>query len=194
MFTTVGASESIVYSFIFPSAKEPQTGLLTLLGNYINGVSTIPVFGLRFRPGNVAGMFGFAANSVNMAQGGVLRSTQIIQLSSNPFLILRSTLVLGEILQPIAGSGAVEHFGWIGYAWSWDVALSSKVLAHTGHTSYRFWLTDASADANLIDLNGLPITLVLVFYKHENLSQLQRQTILLQHLKQLSTNPHPIVL
>jgi hypothetical protein len=181
------------YTIAFPGPREPQTGRLTFAGSYPNR-SGEPSYGFRFGKGTIAVMFGFAANSTVMAVHGLLQSTAVIQLSSNPVLMLRSSLVTGQVLHPITGAGDVDDFGWISYNWTGDASLTSKTLAHTGQDTFRFWLTDASADSNLIDLNGLPITLVLIFYKHDDLSALQRQSLMLQHLEQLpGGNVNPLL-
>ncbi len=84
--------------------------------------------------------------------------------------MLRSNLVTGEVIHPITGAGQTDDFGWISYNWSGDASLTSKALAHTGQDTFRL---------------GLPLTLVLVFYKHDDLSSLQRQSLILQHMEQL---------
>ena len=181
---TLITSTHATYTIAFPGARESQTGKLVFVGSYTHAPGE-PSYGFRFGPGNIALMFGFPPKSTVMAVHGILTSTTIVQLSSNPVLMLRSTLVTGEIIHPITGAGDVDDFGWITFNWSGDASLTSKKLAHIGADTFRFWLTDASADSNLIDLNGLSITVVLVFYRHDDLSDLQRQSLMLQHLEQL---------
>ena len=187
MITSARAS----YTSAFPGAREPQTGRLTFAGSYTL-MPGEPAYGFRFGRGNIGPMFGFSPGTAVMAEHGILQSTSVIQLSSNPVLMLRSNLVSGEVIHPITGAGDVDDFGWISYTWSGDASLTSKVLAHTGQDTFRFWLTDASADSNLIDLNGLPLTLVLVFYRHDDLSSLQRQSLMLKHMERLPGVDPPV--
>jgi hypothetical protein len=130
-------------------------------------------------------MFGLTRGAPSWRYPASYKSASVIQLSSDPVLMLRSKLATGEVIHPITGASQTDGFGWISYNWSGDASLTSNALAHTCQDTFRFTLNDASVDSNLIDLNGLPLTLVLLFYKHDDVSSLQRRSLLLQHMEQL---------
>ncbi len=140
----------------------------------------------RFGDGAVAIALGFDNRSTNGFVTGLLTSSNCICLTSNPILLLKSSVVSseqqGQVLETILCSD-VPDFGFSQFVWGGDVLLAAKELVLSNANVHRFFLTTSTGAS--LDLNGLPVSFTLCFFRRSTLPDLQHRTLMLDHLSKL---------
>jgi hypothetical protein len=184
---TIGAYDGQVYTVGWPTSTQPQTGILTFS---VTPTGTNPVLPVRFRfdtDGGIPAAMGFEVGDVCEFVGGVLCSTNCICLTSNPCLLLKSTLVSseqqGQVLETVLCSD-VPDFGFLQYLWAGDVLLAAKQVVVSNSNQHRFWVTTSTGGA--LDLHGLPVSFTLCFFNRSTLPELQHKSLILDHLSKLT--------
>ena len=176
--------KGVVFTMGFPGPTQPSTGRFTI--SYTASGGVLPVY-LRFTGYGIGQGFGFASHSINNFVSGRLVSQNVVQLTGVQAVYLYSDLVdnafEGQILQEVIAC-STSDFSYLEYLWCGDIGLSSKNIAHKGSDTYRFWVCDSLGNA--INLNGLNVFFSLIFYKRNNLSDLQRSTLMLEHFQKLN--------
>jgi hypothetical protein len=135
--------------------------------------SSNPIKTYVVKPGEfLYNRFGLEKNSTNNSSGGFIFSDNVIDMSPESDLFIRSDIISGgadaneDIFYDIQASN-VPPFGRIQTIDS-DPQQHSRVLNNTQDT-YRFFITDEFGNA--INLNGLNWTATILFFKKSSIPQ-----------------------
>jgi hypothetical protein len=155
------------YSITYPDAftgADIGKFIYTVSGNGSNQPSLI--FNTRLYR-----QFGFNPNSVNDFVGNTITSANVLKFQSEDVLLINSDICDNggdTILHEIYSSGSPNLSNIIHECQ--DPEQNSRVLTTSNSSVYRFFITDENGQ--LIDFNGLNITMTLMFYKKDTINNL----------------------
>lgn len=154
-----------VYSLIYPQSNTPDTGKMTYT---VTGNTGQPSF-IFFQENSVAEQFGFELGSTNTFNSNSLTSKNIIKLQAEDRLFISSSMVVAKnnmtILQEVNCSSS-PSYSTIVYQCT-APEFYAKDLNSDKSSTYTFSLTDVHGQN--IDLNGLSISMTLLFYKENDI-------------------------
>lgn len=174
-----GSPNGYTYSVTYPAVDDVQTGKVTFRVSDNTGVQPILSFGSSSK---VWRTMGFESNSSNVFSSNELVSVNVPLLSIGEIFV-KSSVVKAEtnsisdsILCSINIINAPD-FSAIAYQPSTDLLFTSKPFSgHTGD-SYSFVVVDNNG--NILNFNGVSCNIDLVFFKFDDVNQMQKQHMLM---------------
>ncbi len=168
-----------VYAVSYPTiTTSANTGKYTFTVTGNTSQPSITVTSTFFEP------LGFASGSTNAFVGSTLTSTNVIKLQTEDRLFLNSNLVDGDegnasVLQTV-NSAPSPDFSTITYSCYAPEYYAKKISSKHSNTS-SFTLTNEAG--TIMDLNGLNMTMTLMFYKENDILIKLKSFIQLMALK-----------
>ena len=173
------------YTITYPSSSQTNTNHYTYTSTSTSA-PTLKTSSFIFQNNNCGIPFGFNNSSTNVftqvSLVGTLISVNAINLSSKNRLYLKSNLCQlsnKTVLQEIF-SNNIQDNGIIVYQQS-EIEANSKLFLSNSDNLFSFQLTDRFD--NIVDLNGLDITLSIYFYKTDDTNSYIKNSIILDTLK-----------
>jgi hypothetical protein len=171
-----------IYKMTYPNSfTESNTGKyeFSVTGNGVNQPS------LKFT-NEVHEQFGFELNKYYPFVSGGLKSSNVVSFVPETRLFIHSDIGINyddgdTILQEIYGNN-VMPLSVVSYQLTTDVSAYSKRIRSGLNNIYHFWVTNKNDDQ--IDLNGQDILITLLLYKRDNFTEVFKNFIQLQLLKQ----------
>lgn len=173
-----------IYTITYPSSSQTNTNKYTYTSTSTSGPLKTSTF--IFSSNNCCIPFGFNNSSTNVftqvSLVGTLISTNAINLSSKTRLYIKSDLCElsnKSILQEIYSTN-IQDNGIIVYIQS-EIEANSKLFLSNSDNLFSIQLTDRFD--NIVDLNGLDITLSIHFYKTDDTNSYIKNDILVRQLQ-----------
>ena len=167
------------YTVTYPTGTQVDTFKYTF--SFTGGTGNVSfVFGT-----NMFKQMGFNRNSTNAFSGGVLVSTNCINLSYFNKCFIKSNICLDandDTLEEILNYGSTPMLS-LCYFQQQMLDANTKVLNVNTLNSWQFSLVDEFN--NLIDLNGIPWGFSLVFFKRNDTHQIHRNELIMQNEERL---------
>lgn len=183
---TLASPNGWVYTMTYPNSfTEANTGKFKyeVTGNGLDQPS------FRFET-EVHEQFGFERFVYYSFIGGLMESLNVVSFVPETRLFIHSDLGINyddgdTILQEVYGNN-VAPLSVMSYQLTTDVSAYSKQIRSDANNIYHFWLTNKNGDQ--LNLNGQDILITLLAYKRDNFTELFKNYIQLQVLKQQSNN------
>ena len=173
------------YKITYPSSSQTNTNKYTYTSTSTSG-PTLKTSSFIFSSNNCCIPFGFLNSSNNsftqVSLIGTLISINAINLSSKIRLYIKSDLCElsnKSILQEIYSTN-IQDNGIIVFEQS-EVEANSKLFLSNSDNLFNIQLTDRFD--NIVDLNGLDITLSIYFYKTDDTNNYIKNDIILKNLQ-----------
>ena len=183
---TSASTHSWVYTLTYPNSfSQANTGKFNfaVTGNGVNQPS--------FKFANeLHEQFGFERFVYYPFVASALQSLNVISFVPETRLFIHSDIGINyddgdSILQEIYGNN-VAPLSVISYQLTTDASAYSKQLRSDANNIYHFWLTNKNGDK--VDLNGQDILITLLAYKRDNFTEVFKNYIQIQLLKQQQSN------
>jgi len=173
------------YTITYPSSSQTNTNKYTYTSTSVSAPS-LKTSSFIFSSNNCCIPFGFNNSSTNafiqVLLIGTLESTNAINLSSKPRLYIKSDLCElsnKSVLQEIFSTN-IQDNGIIVFIQS-EIESNSKLFLSNSDNLFSIQLTDRFD--NIVDLNGLDITLSIHFYKTDDTNSYIKNDIIVRQLQ-----------
>ena len=168
------------YSCTYPSYGTVSTNQYTFT---VSGNSGQPAFGFTYD--DIYNALGFQPSTINTFVGNTLTSTTTINISYINKIFLQSTVCSQEqnnLLCPVLNPGQTPNGAFCFYQETMLEANSRK-FTNVKDNIAHFQLFDEFN--NLLQLNGMNWSCMLLFYKKDNINSLQRKHLEAENLEKL---------
>ena len=179
---TTASTHGWVYTMTYPNSfSQANTGKFefAVTGNGVDQPS------LKFS-NELHEQFGFERFVYYPFIASALESVNVVSFVPETRLFIHSDMGINyddgdSVLQEIYGNN-VAPLSVMSYQLTTDVSAYSKQIRSDGNNIYHFWLTNKNGDQ--IDLNGQDVLITLLVYKRDNFTEVFKNYIQLQLLKQ----------
>lgn len=182
-----------VYTYVLsiPSSIEPSTGKITFSVAGNSGVQPSFIFEEN---NDIAEILGFVDGEEYFFENDILITPNVVFLTRNDSILLCSDMIKptstgvynSQVIQQLYNLS--PDFSFINY-YCQDVAGNSRPLNHKS-SNYRFNV--CNSDGDTINLNGCNIQFTLLFYRHNDISEIQKANIMLDNFQKLSKSINTI--
>lgn len=171
------ADSGRVYTVTYPAASEADTFRYTF--TFAGGTGNVSFV---FSNNSLTQQLGFINGTFTFA-GGSLTSINCINLSFINKCFIQSNIIdESDSLLEILNYGSYPMLSMC-YFEQQVTDLNTKLFSFTNTNSWLFSLVDGNGD--LIDLNGIPWSFVIVFYRRSDTHQLHRNELLMVNEERL---------